>query len=55
MDRGANFSRPENLIITVLPVAPIAVRPSVQAGINMACADDLTHQYMKILKINNEI
>ncbi len=39
------FTRPENFIITKLPVAPPAVRPSVAMDSVMRCEDDLTFQY----------
>ena len=48
-------SRPENLIITVLPVGPPAMRPSIQMDVISRSEDDLTHQYLQILKINDEI
>ncbi|CAI2386343.1 unnamed protein product [Moneuplotes crassus] len=48
-------SKPEWLIITKLPVAPPPVRPSVTMGSSMKQEDDLTHQYLQILKANNQL
>ena len=45
---------PRNLIITVLPVLPPCDRPYVQANGNM-CDDDLTNQYVEIIKANNHL
>jgi len=46
------WARPEWLLITVLPVAPPHVRPSVMAGSLGRSEDDLTHQYVNIVKAN---
>lgn len=51
----SSFTRPEYLIITVLPVAPPPVRPSVTMSSSMRQEDDLTHQYQQILKANNQL
>lgn len=48
-------SRPENLIIKVLAVAPPCVRPSIELGSNAKAEDDLTHMYMSILSTNIEL
>ena len=45
---------PRNLIIEVLPVLPICARPYVKADGNM-CDDDLTNQYIEIIKTNNHL
>ncbi|TPX36693.1 DNA-directed RNA polymerase [Synchytrium microbalum] len=55
MGFSADFSRPEWMVISVLPVPPMAVRPSVhQEGIGRS-EDDLTHKLMDILKANNAL
>jgi DNA-directed RNA polymerase beta' subunit len=36
-------TRPENLIITVLPVGPPSIRPSIQMDAISRSEDDLTH------------
>ncbi len=43
--------RPEWLVVSVLPVPPPAVRPSVMFG-GMASQDDLTHSLTNIIKSN---
>tara|TARA_Y100000389_G_scaffold90627_2_gene87182 strand:- start:2715 stop:5459 length:2745 start_codon:yes stop_codon:yes gene_type:complete len=45
---------PRNLIIEVLPVLPTCARPYVKADGNM-CDDDLTNQYIEIIKTNNHL
>jgi DNA-directed RNA polymerase beta' subunit len=45
---------PRNLIISVLPVLPHCDRPFVRADGNI-CDDDLTNQYIEIVKINNHL
>jgi DNA-directed RNA polymerase II subunit RPB1 len=47
------YSRPEWMICTVLPVAPPCVRPSVKKeGQQPRSEDDLTHKYIDIIKCN---
>ena len=47
------FSRPEWMICSVLPVAPPSVRPSVKKeGQQPRSEDDLTHKYIDIIKCN---
>ena len=43
---------PRNFVITILPVLPPCARPYVNADGNM-CDDDLTNQYIEIVKTNN--
>ena len=45
---------PRNLIITALPVLPPCDRPYVNAD-NKVCDDDLTNQYIDIIKANNNL
>lgn len=45
---------PRNFIINVLPVLPPADRPYVQADGNM-CDDDITNNYVEIIKANNHL
>jgi DNA-directed RNA polymerase II subunit RPB1 len=49
------FSRPENLIIKVLAVAPPCVRPSIELSSNAKSEDDITHMYQTILSTNMEL
>ena len=45
---------PSNFIIEVIPVLPICARPYVKAD-GILCDDDLTNQYIEIIKANNHI
>jgi DNA-directed RNA polymerase beta' subunit len=45
---------PKNFIISVLPVLPPCDRPYVRAD-NKMCDDDLTIQYIEIIKANNNL
>lgn len=46
--------QPKNLILTVLPVLPPVARPYIVAD-NITCDDDLTVQYLEIVKTNHHI
>ena len=46
------FARPEWLILTVLPVPPPHVRPSVDQGTGTRGEDDITHKLAEIVKAN---
>ena len=48
------FFHPRNLIMTSLPVLPPVARPFVVAE-NLTCDDDLTVQYLEIVKVNNNL
>jgi len=47
-------SHPKNLILTVLPVLPPVCRPFLVAD-NTTCDDDLTIQYVEIIKANKHL
>lgn len=47
-----NFARPEWLILTVLPVPPLAVRPLVEMG-GAKSHDDITFQLATIIKVTH--
>lgn len=49
------FSRPENMIIKVLIVAPPQVRPSIELSSTARSEDDLTHMYQSILSANMDL
>ena len=49
-----SMTRPENMILTVLPVLPPPGRPFVRAAGNV-CDDDLSNQYSEIVKVNNKL
>lgn len=46
---------PRNLIITNLPVIPPRARPYVISDNNVTCDDDLTSQYVEIIKLNIQL
>ena len=48
------FMHPKNLILSVLPVIPPRARPYVIAD-NVTCDDDLTNQYIEIVKSNKNL
>ena len=49
-----DHSHPKNLILTVLPVMPPVCRPYLIAD-NTTCDDDLTIQYVEIIKANKHL
>jgi len=51
----SEVSRPENMIIKNLAVAPPPVRPSVAMSSSNRSEDDLTYAYQQILKTNNQL
>ena len=52
MGFNPEYMHPKNLIILLLPVLPPIVRPYVKTD-NKICDDDLTNQYIEIVKCNN--
>jgi DNA-directed RNA polymerase II subunit RPB1 len=46
-------TRPDWMIITYLLVCPPQVRPSVSVDATLRCEDDLTFQYIQVLKANS--
>ncbi|XP_011179865.1 DNA-directed RNA polymerase II subunit RPB1 [Zeugodacus cucurbitae] len=49
------YARPDWMIVTVLPVPPLAVRPAVVMFGAAKNQDDLTHKLADIIKANNEL
>ncbi|KAG9511162.1 DNA-directed RNA polymerase II subunit RPB1, partial [Fragariocoptes setiger] len=49
------YARPDWMICTVLPVAPLPVRPAVVMFGSAKNQDDLTHKLSDIVKCNNEL
>jgi len=45
-------ARPEWMIMTVLPVPPVTVRPSITLQTGQRSEDDLTHKLVDIIRIN---
>jgi len=48
----AEGSRPEWMILTVLPVPPVTARPSITLDNGQRSEDDLTHKLVDIIRIN---
>jgi DNA-directed RNA polymerase beta' subunit len=48
-------SRPENMILTVFPVPPMCIRPSVRMDFSSQGEDDLTQILLNIVRYNNEL
>ncbi|MBS3054077.1 MAG: DNA-directed RNA polymerase subunit A' [Candidatus Aenigmarchaeota archaeon] len=47
--------RPEWLILTILPVPPVTVRPSITLETGERSEDDLTHKLVDIVRINERL
>ena len=52
---GIKGGRPEWLIITILPVPPVIVRPSITLETGERSEDDLTHKLVDIIRINQRL
>ena len=48
-------TRPENMVLTVLPVPPVTVRPSITLESGERSEDDLTHKLVDVLRINQRL
>ncbi|ORX62127.1 beta and beta-prime subunits of DNA dependent RNA-polymerase [Hesseltinella vesiculosa] len=55
MGLSQEFARPEWMIVTILPVPPPQVRPSIQMDGTSRGEDDLTHKLSDILKANANV
>lgn len=55
MGLNPKTSRPEWMMITVLPVPPPSMRPSVQVENGKVSEDDMTHAFNNIIKQNNSL
>jgi DNA-directed RNA polymerase II subunit RPB1 len=49
------FVRPDWMLVSVLPVPPPPVRPSVMMDSSARCEDDLTHKLVEIVRANNAL
>ncbi len=47
--------RPEWLVLTILPIAPVTVRPSITLETGERSEDDLTHKLVEIVRINERL
>ena len=48
-------AKPEWMVLTVLPVPPVTVRPSITLETGERSEDDLTHKLVDILRINQRL
>ena len=48
-------ARPEWMILTVLPVPPVTVRPSIILESGVRSEDDLTHKLVDVIRINQRL
>ncbi len=55
MGHDPEFARPEWMVITVLPVPPISVRPSILLETGIRSEDDLTHKLVDIIRTNDRL
>ncbi|MHA1242963.1 MAG: DNA-directed RNA polymerase subunit A' [Candidatus Heimdallarchaeota archaeon] len=49
------YARPEWMVLTVLPVPPVAMRPSITLESSIRSEDDLTHKLVDIIRINQRL
>ena len=50
-----NYAKPEWMVMDVLPVPPVAVRPSITLDSGIRSEDDLTHKLVDIIRINQRL
>ncbi|MFX1562230.1 MAG: DNA-directed RNA polymerase subunit A' [Promethearchaeota archaeon] len=55
MGVDTRVSRPEWMILTVQPVPPVAVRPSITLESGVKSEDDLTHKLVDVIRINQRL
>jgi DNA-directed RNA polymerase subunit A' len=55
LDINVKTARPEWMILTVLPVPPVTVRPSVTLESGERSEDDLTHKLVDVIRINQRL
>jgi len=55
LDINIKSARPEWMILTVLPVPPVTVRPSVTLESGERSEDDLTHKLVDVIRINQRL
>lgn len=48
-------ARPEWMVLTVLPVPPVTVRPSITLETGVRSEDDLTHKLVDVIRINQRL
>ncbi len=52
---GVGGGRPENLIITHVPVPPVTMRPSITLETGERSEDDITHKLVDVIRINKRL
>ncbi|MBN2202848.1 MAG: DNA-directed RNA polymerase subunit A' [Candidatus Aenigmarchaeota archaeon] len=52
---GIKGGRPEWLVITILPVSPVTMRPSITLETGERSEDDLTHKLVDVIRINQRL
>ncbi|HEC82232.1 MAG TPA: DNA-directed RNA polymerase subunit A', partial [Thermoplasmatales archaeon] len=55
LDIERKAARPEWMVLTVLPVPPVTVRPSVTLETGERSEDDLTHKLVDVIRINQRL
>ena len=55
LDIARKSARPEWMVLTVLPVPPVTVRPSVTLETGERSEDDLTHKLVDVIRINQRL
>jgi DNA-directed RNA polymerase subunit A' len=55
VDIDKKSARPEWMVLTVLPVPPVTVRPSVTLESGERSEDDLTHKLVDVIRINQRL
>ena len=55
LDIDRRSARPEWMVLTVLPVPPVTVRPSVTLESGERSEDDLTHKLVDVIRINQRL
>lgn len=55
LDINKRTARPEWMVLTVLPVPPVTVRPSVTLESGERSEDDLTHKLVDVIRINQRL
>ncbi|MFX1294162.1 MAG: hypothetical protein ACFFD2_04805, partial [Promethearchaeota archaeon] len=49
------YARPEWMILTVIPIPPVCVRPSITLDSGVRSEDDMTHKMVDIIRINQRL
>jgi len=52
---NSEYCRPENMILTILPIPPVTIRPSITLESGERSEDDLTHKLGDIVRINQRL